>query len=125
MINKFNIRLGIPDFENLWNTMAGKYNSGKLGINEKILFNKLGKTLTLLSQDPYYPGLHSHKIALLSEKLGIPVFQSYIENKISGAGRIFWAYGPGKMEITIIGFAPHPDDKNASYNKIRLSGFPI
>jgi hypothetical protein len=125
MINRFSIRLGIPDFENLWIILAGKYNSRRLSKNERILFNKLGKTLILLSQDPYYSGLHSHKINLLSEKLGIPVFQSYIESKVSGAGRNFWAYGPGSMEITVLGFAPHTDDKNASYDKIKLSGFPI
>jgi len=124
-MNKFNIRLGIPDFESLWNSLAGKYNCGTLGKNDKILFNKLGKTLTLLSQNPSHPGLHSHKINLLTEKMGIPVFQSYIENNVSGAGRIFWAYGPGKSEITVLGFSPHPDDKNASYKKLKLSGFPI
>jgi hypothetical protein len=124
-MNSFKIRLGIPDLESLWNNLAHKYNSGTLGKNEKTLFNKLGKTFNLLSQNPSHPGLHSHKIILLSEKIGIPVFQSYIENKVAGAGRIFWAYGPGKMEITILGFSPHPDDNIASYKKIKLSGFPI
>ena len=114
-MNKFSIRLGIRDFEYLWNNLADKYNSGKLDKNGKKLFNKLGKALTILAQDPYYPALHSHKINLLSEEKGIPIFESYIENNVPSAGRIFWAYGPGNMEITILGFSPHPEDKNTSY----------
>ena len=33
-----------------------------------------------------------------------------------------WMYGPGKNEITVIGFEPHPEDKKSSgYAKVRLS----
>ena len=37
------------------------------------------------------------------------------------AGRIFWVYGPGQSEITVIGLEPHPNDKRNVYNRITLS----
>jgi hypothetical protein len=55
------------------------------------------------------------------------VWEPYLENKTPEAGRIFWVYGPNRMEITIIGLEPHPEDKSNAYNKITLSsmGDPI
>lgn len=42
--------------------------------------------------------------------------------KKSEARRMFWVYGPDKMEITIIGLEPHPEDaKNGAYDRINLS----
>ena len=35
---------------------------------------------------------------------------------------MYWVYGPGKEEITIIGLEPHPEDrKNGAYDKVKLS----
>jgi hypothetical protein len=53
------------------------------------------------------------------------VWQSYLDNRTPAAGRLFWVYGPGKNEITIIGLEPHPEDKKKSgYEKVRLSELP-
>ena len=50
------------------------------------------------------------------------VWQSYLEKNTPGAGRIFWVYGPGREEITVIGVEPHPEDKkSAGYQKAMLS----
>jgi hypothetical protein len=49
------------------------------------------------------------------------VWQSYLENNKSAAGRLFWVYGPDKEDITIIGIEPHPEDKKNGYTKIKLS----
>jgi hypothetical protein len=47
------------------------------------------------------------------------------ENNTPAAGRVFWAYGPGRSEITILGFEPHPEDKKkAGYTKVKLSNLP-
>jgi len=52
------------------------------------------------------------------------VWESYLENNVPAAGRIFWVYGPEKEDITIIGIEPHPEDKKSSgYNKVSLSEF--
>ena len=38
---------------------------------------------------------------------------------------MYWAYGPGQQEITIIGLEPHPEDsKNGAYDRIALSDLP-
>jgi hypothetical protein len=52
------------------------------------------------------------------------VFEAYLENNTPAAGRVFWAYGPDKGDITNLGVEPHPDDKRGSYSRIRLSGLP-
>ena len=36
------------------------------------------------------------------------VFEAYAENNTPGAYRIFWYYGPGKNQITILAITPHP-----------------
>ncbi len=58
----------------------------------------------------------------MSEGHGIKVWQSYLENKTSGAMRMYWVYGPNQGEITVIGLEPHPEDqKNGAYDKVVLS----
>ena len=40
----------------------------------------------------------------------------------SGAGRIFWVYGPEQKNITVVAIEPHPNDsKSNAYKKITLS----
>jgi hypothetical protein len=36
--------------------------------------------------------------------------------------RIFWAYGPGRAEITVLGLEPHPE--KAGYAREKLSELP-
>ena len=56
---------------------------------------------------------------------GVKVWQSYLENRTPAAGRIFWAYGPGKGEITILAVEPHPEDqKHGGYDRVKLSALP-
>ena len=69
-----------------------------------------------------YPGLKSHEIDVLSKRYGMKVWQSYLENKNSDAMRMFWVYGPGQREITVIGLEPHPEDKKkGAYDRMKLS----
>lgn len=117
--------MGIPEMEMLWNDLQQKYRSGLAGKDERNLYKKWGKALKLLSEDPAYPSLHSHEIVPLTKRYGIKVWQSYLENKTSGAMRMFWVYGPAQKEITIIGLEPHPEDKkNGAYDRINLSELP-
>ena len=118
----FKIRLGVPEMETLWADLSRKVKSGTLGKDEEKLYKKLGKALVLLANDPRHPGLQSHEIGALTRRYGTKVWQSYLENKTSGAGRIYWVYGPESGEITIIGIEPHPEGKKKTeYEKIRLS----
>ena len=79
----FNIRMGIPEMQELWLDLQGKYRSGKIKKKEE---------------------------------------QLYMENKTSGAMRMYWVYGPEQKDITIIGLEPHPEDKKSgAYDRISLS----
>jgi hypothetical protein len=107
--------------ENYWNDLCERAELNKLG-KDKILFKKLVKTLNFLSSDPVHPGLKTHEIKVLTQRYGIKVWQSYLESKTPSAGRLFWVYGPEKMQITIIGIEPHPEDrKRDGYKTIKLS----
>jgi len=53
---------------------------------------------------------------------GFKIGESYVENRTPAAGRVFWAYGPGRAEITILGYEPHPEDrKKDGYARVNLS----
>ena len=118
----FTLRMGVPEMRDLWEDLTNKAREGDLSKDEAALLKKLVKALRFLSQDPRHPGLASHEIDALSRRYGEKVWQSYLQNKAPRAGRMFWVYGPGKAEITVIGLEPHPEDaKSSGYTKIRLS----
>ena len=75
----------------------------------------------MLSENPRHPGLNSHEIDVLSARLKVKVWQSYLENKRSGARRIFWYYGPGKQQITILAIEKHPEPGPKGYAQVSLS----
>ena len=97
--------MGIPEMQELWQDLQQKYRSGKIKKKEEQLYKKWGKALKLLSADPFYPSLQNHEIEPLSRRYGMKVWQSYLENKTSGAMRMYWIYGPDKKDITIIGWS--------------------
>lgn len=66
------------------------------------------KSLAYLEQSPRHPSLKTHEYDALTKQFGIKIFEAYAENKTPQAYRIFWHYGPGKSEITIINITPHP-----------------
>lgn len=116
------IRMGVPEMAALWTRLQTQYRTQTIGKADARLYQKWGKALKLLAQDPAYPGLHTHEIAPLSRRYGQKVWQSYLENRTSGAMRMFWVYGPNAGEITVIGLEPHPDDrKNGAYDRVTLS----
>jgi hypothetical protein len=118
----FVIRMGVPEMKDLWDSLSVREKEGKLSGQEAILYRKWCKALRFLSANPRHPGLASHEIDVLSRRYGEKVWQSYLENRTPAAGRMFWIYGPGKGEITVIGLEPHPEDaKSAGYAKVRLS----
>ena len=118
----FKIRMGVPEMRDLWDSLEAKSKAGTLSKVEAELFKKWHKALQFLSQNPRHRGLASHEIDSLSRRYGDKVWQSYLENRTPAAGRMFWVYGPGKAEITIVGLEPHPEDKKSvGYAKVRLS----
>lgn len=74
------------------------------------LFKQVDKCIRFLSENPRHPGLQTHhftSIAHPHDPKG-KVFEAYVQNRTPGAYRVFWCYGPGKDEITIIAITPHP-----------------
>ena len=121
----FAIRMGIPEMLDLWTDLSKKKTAGTISKKELALYNKWGKAMRLLSQDPSYPSLHTHDIEPLTKRYGVKVWQSYLENNTSRAMRMYWVYGPDRQDITIIGREPHPEDKkNGAYDKVTLSDMP-
>jgi hypothetical protein len=117
--------MGVPEMENLWNDLTSRADQGKLSRSEKTLFKKLVKVLSYLRDNPRHPSLSSHDIEALSKHYGFKVWQSYLENRKPAAGRLFWTYGPGRREISILGIEPHPEDrKRGAYDRIKLSDLP-
>lgn len=118
----YTIRMGIPEMAELWNKLQTSYRDETINKKDAELYKKWGSALKKLVMDPFYPSLKSHEIEPLSKRYGMKVWQSYLENKKSGARRMFWVYGPDKNDITIIGLEPHPEDaKNGAYDRITLS----
>ena len=121
----FNIRMGIPEMSNMWERLRKEFREGSISKKDLSLYKKWGKSMKLLSENPRHPGLHTHDIEELTNRYGVRVWQSYLENKTSSAMRMYWVYGPDHMSITIIGLEPHPEDKkNGAYSRISLSDMP-
>ena len=111
--------------EQLWNKLQIAFRNGSISKQDDILYKKWGKALKFLSEDPKYPGLHTHSISSLSERYGMKVLESYLENNNSEARRMFWVYGPNREDITIIGLDPHPESsKDGVYDRVELSKLP-
>jgi hypothetical protein len=74
------------------------------------LVKQVHKTLGLLAANPRHPGLQTHAYESLKHPftVGQKVFEAYTQQNTPGAFRVFWCYGPGKKEITIIAITPHP-----------------
>ena len=70
----------------------------------KAVRNALGR----LQSNPRHPGLKTHKFSSLSGRDGEEIFEAYAENNTPAAHRIFWFYGPGKKQITILAITSHP-----------------
>ena len=66
------------------------------------------KTLGYLETNPRHPSLRTDEYKSLTPKGGEKVFEAYAEQNTPAAYRVFWRYGPGKTQITIIAITPHP-----------------
>ena len=95
--------------ETLISGLGEKAIAGELNRDEKDLYRKIRKALQHLETNPRHPGLKSHEIDVLTEKYGVRIWESYLENRKAGARRMFWIYGPETKEITIVGIENHPE----------------
>ena len=118
------IRMGVPEMESFWDDLLEKRKSDSLSRDEMELFKLFGKAIRNLSLNPKHPGLNTHEIKPLSKKYDLRIWQSYMDQGKT-ARRFYWTYGPNRMEITILGIEPHPEDKKSgAYTRIKLSDLP-
>jgi hypothetical protein len=73
------------------------------------------KTIEFLATNPRHPSLKTHKFQSVSGPRGEEVFEAYVQNRTSGAYRVFFHYGPDRIEkgkrvpvLTILAITPHP-----------------
>ena len=90
----FVIKMGVPDMLEFWHDLKNKHKNGISTKDKEILYSKLCKLLKLLADNPMHPSLKTHEIDDLSRRYGFKVWQSYLENIVSKAKRVFWVYGP-------------------------------
>ncbi len=79
------------------------------------LLKQVRKTLGLLEVNLRHPSLKTHKFRSLVGPNGEEVFEAYAQNQTPGAYRVFFYYGPDRVEsgrrvavLTIIAITPHP-----------------
>jgi hypothetical protein len=92
-------------------TLKSRSDKGKKkSSRQEGLFKQVHKTLTLLQTNPKHPGLQTHEYQSIENPFDEKqkVFEAYAQQNTPGAYRVFWCYGPGKKEITIIAITPHP-----------------
>lgn len=119
------IRMGVPEMERLWKELSRRWSKDDLKKNEVAFFKKWVKAMDHLRNNPRHPGLRTHEIEPLSKRYGKKVWQSYLENR-KNPGRMFWIYGPGREEITVLAIEPHPEDKKrGAYDRIKLDDLPL
>jgi hypothetical protein len=74
------------------------------------LFKQVVKCIDLLTNNPRHPGLQTHEFSSIENpyRSAEKVFEAYVQNRTPGAYRVFWCYGPGRNQITVIAITPHP-----------------
>jgi len=71
-------------------------------------YNSVKKAIQSLSGSPRHKSLKTHEFSSLKGPNGEKVLEAYAERSTPAAYRVFWYYGPGKNEITVIALASHP-----------------
>lgn len=66
------------------------------------------KTLGFMETNLRHPSLNTHEFTSLEGPNGEKIFEAYVQQRTPSAYQIFWYYGPGKKQITIVAVTPHP-----------------
>ncbi len=79
------------------------------------ILKQVRKTLGLLETNPRHHSLQTHKYDSIKGPNGEEVFEAYAQNRTPDAYRVFFVYGPDRVEgkkriavMTIIAITPHP-----------------
>lgn len=79
------------------------------------LLKQVRKAFGLLETDLRHPSLRTHEFHSLEGPRGEKVFEAYVQSRTPAAWRIFFVYGPDRIEkgrkipvLTILALTPHP-----------------
>ena len=75
-------------------------------VSDSIRAKAVDKTIGLLA-NPRHPGLQTHEFTSQFGPQGEKVFEAYAQQNTPAAYRVFWYYGPGRKQITILSIAAH------------------
>ncbi len=76
--------------------------------SKKRILKAVRKTLGLMETNLRHPSLQTHEYQSLKGPNGEKVFEAYAQHNTPAAYRVFWYYGPGRKQITIVAITPHP-----------------
>jgi len=91
-------------------TPQGDEDLREIGNNpaKKNILKAVRKTLGLIETNLRHPSLNTHEFNSLKGPNGEKIFEAYVQQRTPAAYRIFWYYGPGRKQITIVAITPHP-----------------
>ena len=83
--------------------------------SKAVVLKQVRKTLGLLETNLRHPSLQTHCFHSLVGPNGEEVFEAYVQQQTPGAYRVFFYYGPDRLErgkripaLTIVAITPHP-----------------
>lgn len=120
---RFRVYPGVPEIRDRWDELVEGGRQGTLSGEERTLLERWAKAIRWLRRDPSHQGLRTHEIDALTRRYGRTVFQSYL-GQGEQARRMYWAYGPGRRKIPIIGLESHPEESAGAYERIPLPRLP-
>jgi len=81
----------------------------------RAVLKQVRKTLALLETNLRHPSLQTHRFHSLHGPNGEDVFEAYAQNQTPSAYRVFFYYGPDRVEgkkrfpvLTVFAITPHP-----------------
>jgi hypothetical protein len=97
-------------YQIIYTTRAGRdLEELKKDKGKKKVLKAVCKAIRFLADHPRHPSLQTHQYHSLPEVYpGQKIWEAYAQDSTPAAYRIFWSYGPGKDQITIIAVTPHP-----------------
>jgi hypothetical protein len=75
---------------------------------QKDILKAVRKILGFMETNLRHPSLNTLEFTSLKGPKGEKVFEAYAQQSKPSAYRVFWYYGPGRKQITIVAITPHP-----------------
>lgn len=75
---------------------------------KKNILKAVRKTLGFIETNLRHPSLNTHEFTSLKGPRGEKIFEAYVQQRTPSAYHIFWCYGPGRNQITIVAITAHP-----------------